>query len=372
MGRNLKTVLLVLVLLAASAAIAYLFMGMKKEPEKGMVKAQKRYVKAVPVEYSTVRNEIEVSGRLLSSETYNLAAEVQGRILEGAVPLKKGQKFSKGDLLFRIYDDDVEQALHASKSRFLTSLANILPDFKIDFPESFDKWNDFFMAVDIKKPLPELPAISDRKEKTFLASRNILSDYYSITGEEIRMKKYQVFAPFNGSYTDVVLEVGAIANPGSKIAGIIRTDIYELEVPVEIDNAESVNKGEQIIVMNENRTQNWPGTLVRKADFVDPNTQSIPVFIRISPRSAAPLYEGQYLRAVFPGQDIENSMEIPRNSVFNHDEVFIVDDGRLTKKRIDIKQVNNETVVFSGLPEGTLIVVEPLVSASEGIAVEVI
>jgi multidrug efflux pump subunit AcrA (membrane-fusion protein) len=115
----------------------------------------------------------------------------------------------------------------------------------------------------------------------------------------------------------------------------------------------------------------WQGKVVRKADFVDPTTQSVSVFITLFSSPSQPLYEGQYLRARFTGGVVENAMEIPRNAVFNANQVFTVNDGKLNKRVIEIHKVGNESLIFSGLEEGTVVVTEPLVNAREGSLVQV-
>jgi len=69
---------------------------------------------------------------------------------------------------------------------------------------------------------------------------------------------------------------------------------------------------------------------------------------------------------------IENAMEIPRNAVFNHNNVFTVNDDRLVIAEVTIHKINENTLVFSGLPEQTELVVEPLVNAFENSRVEII
>jgi RND family efflux transporter MFP subunit len=254
----------------------------------------------------------------------------------------------------------------------LTSIANILPDFKIDYPDSFDKWTKFFESIDINRDLPPLPEIASRQEKIFLASRNILSDFYSIKSEEERFKKYSIYAPFNGSITEVYTEVGAVANPGAKLATIIQTDKLELEVPVEVDDINWIDIGDDTHITTEEGAGNWTGKVIRKADFVDHTTQSISVFVSLDPEATKQLYQGEYLRAVFPGKIIKQAMEIPRNAVFNFDEVFTVIDGKLVKDRVEIKKVNEESMVISGLDQGVMLVVEPLINAVENSSVEIL
>ena len=73
---------------------------------------------------------------------------------------------------------------------------------------------------------------------------------------------------------------------------------------------------------------------------------------------------GEYLLASFPGRPILNVMEIPRNSVFNTNEVFIVKKGRLSKQVINVIKTNDRTLIFNGLTEGDSIVVQQLINVS--------
>ena len=231
---------------------------------------------------------------------------------------------------------------------------------------------NFFNKIDINKDLPELPKIDSEQEKIFVASRSILSEYFSLKSDEINLKKYIIRAPFNGSFIDVSMEVGAIANPGAVLAKIIRTDKLEVEVPVKSKDAKWIELGDAAVVMTENGAEQWQGKVIRKSDFVSPETQSISIYIGLtSVKNMPPLYTGEYLKAVFPGREIESVMEMPRNAVYNSNEVFIVVDGKLAKRNINIKKINEKTLLFSGLEEGTELVVEPLVNVMENSPVEI-
>ena len=344
----------------------------RKEPPKMPPKEIKRYVKAQEVAYGDIESQVAGSGRLSSMREVDVIAEVQGKILAGNVPLKKGQSFKKGDLLFRIYDQEARFGLLARKSRFLNAIANLLPDFKVDFPDSYKNWTDFLGSINIEQDLPPLPKINAAKEKIFLAGRNILSDYYGIKGEEVRLKKYKIYASFTGTYTDVFLEVGSIANPGSRIGEIIHTEQLELEVPIEVHNADWIKFKDPVYVSTEDGSREWSGKVVRKANFVDARTQSVSIFVGLESTPENPLYPGMYLKAVFPGIIVRNAMQMPRNAVFNTNEVFVVKDGRLAKEQISIYKVDEKTLIFSGLEEGMDLVVEPLVNATEDLKVEII
>lgn len=344
--------------------------SMKPEPQTNEGSQTTRLVQTRFVEYKDLISFMEIPGRLAAGRTVEIISEVQGEILPEEVPLKKGQTFSKGQLLFHIYDKEQLLALKASKSRFLNSLANALADIKFDYPDNYDKVLAFFNSVDIDNKIPDLPEIKDNSLNIFLASRDILNQYYTIKVAEERLQKHYITAPFNGTFIDVSLEVGGIANPGTRIARIIKTDVLELEVPVEVSNLQWVRKGDKVNVLDETRTNSWQGEVIRISEFVDPNTQSASVFVQIKNSPEKPVYAGMYLIATFSGKAIKSAMEIPRQAVFNQNQVFIVQDSTLRKMNIQIRKINTNTLIFNGLDEGLELVVEPLINVREGTVVE--
>ena len=366
------TVLTIAVLIGFSYQVMAYLISLKKDPERHPPIIPVRSVMARKVEYGAVKSPVTADGRLVSTQEVVISTEVRGKILEGDIPFKKGQSFRKNDILIRIFDGNAVNSLRARKSAYLQKIAGILPDLKVDYPGSFQDWMNFFKAVDIDNYLPELPEIKTEQEKIFAASRNILTDYYSIKSDEITLEKHTIRSPFKGSFTDVFMEVGAIANPGATLARIIRTDRLELEVPVEVADEKWIEIGDETVVVSENGAVRWKGRVVRKSSFVETGTQSMSVFVSLTQNSENPLYQGQYLKAIFPGRMMDSVMEIPRNAVFNTNEVFIVEDGKLTKRTIDIHKINETTLIISDLPEGTELVVEPLVNAMENSKVEII
>ena len=362
----------VVFLLIISLILSKMFSGMARESEDKEREAVILHVKAQKVEYKENTAHIVEMGRLASQQTVDLSAEVQGQIFSGVVTLREGSQFKKGDLLISIFDEEAKNNLKASKSRFMNGIAGILPDIKIDFPESYNKYESFFNSIRINDPLPDLPQLDSDKEKVFLASRNILNDYFTIKSAEVRLSKYKLYAPFDGTFTSVYLQPGSVANPGSRIASMIRTDKLELEVPVRNEDAYWVQIGDQVKVSTKNLLTVWTGKVVRKSAFMDPASQTISVYVALESEPNKPLYAGQFLRAEFESKTLENTMEIPRNAVFNKDHVFTVEEGKLKEHRIDILKSNETSVLFNGLPEGAELVVEPLVNAKDGFNAEIL
>lgn len=362
----------IILILGLSFLLMYYFNSLKELPVSSEAEKAEIYVKAIPVVYMEISPVITESGRLGSFNTVEVISEVQGEILDSEIPLTKGQSFKEGDLIVRIYNQEAVYSLKASKSRFLNLVANLLPDFKIDYPENYQRWLSFFNSIKIDKPLPELPEITSTQEKIFLSSRNILNDYFLIKASEIHLSKYDIYAPFDGSYIEVMLESGSIANIGARIARIIQTDELELEIPIPVDEISWIKIGDKVEIETEQSDEILQGKVVRIADYVNRSTQSISVFISVRSSKKTKLYEGLYLIAKFTGKPLNYVMEMPRNAIFNTNEVFTVVNDKLKVNEIDIIKINEKTILFSGLKEGEELVVEPLVNVEEGDIVEII
>ncbi|MEM7552059.1 MAG: efflux RND transporter periplasmic adaptor subunit [Bacteroidota bacterium] len=351
-----------LLLLIGSVFLMQFLGSQKEEPEKEIPVIPVKAVKTEKVEYSSIPTLTTAYGRVISAEAIDIIAEKSGQILRGNTLLKAGRSFNKGELLFALEDTEVRLNLQSSKSNFLKDLASILPDLKIDFPDSYEKWNSYFKSVEIDKELPNLPNYDDPKEKTFLATQNILSSYYNIKSTEAGLRKYRVYAPFKGTITDVYLQSGSFVNPGGRVIRIIRTDRIEMRVSVEVDDIQWIKKGGKVDVYSQNGEEYWTGTVSRIGDFVNQTTQSIDVFVAINSLGKT-IYDGQYLKAELKGKEIEEGAILPREAVFEGNKVYVLADTVLKVREIDIRKTNENTVVYNGLKQGTELVVEPLINA---------
>lgn len=360
------------VLLGGAAALSMLFISLKPEPPHRPDPELKRFVKAKTVDYSDIVSPLRREGRVVSSSDVMLVSEASGKIEPGNVVLRKGTSFRKGQLLLTIYKDEAELALKARKSQFLTTITTLLPDLKIDYPNNYEVFHQFFNDIDMDEGLPELPEIDNEKLKIFLASRGVLSEYYGIKQDEKRLSRHSLYAPFDGTFTQVNFEVGAYVNTGGQIARMIRTDQLEVEVPVENGQSKWIKVGDEVKVYSSDNETVRKGVVVRKSDFVDPTTQSRSIFVHVYNSRGEELLAGEYKEVEFPGQEIMQAMALPRNAVFNSNEVFIVVDGQLKKEEIEVLKWNETELIFTGLEEGMKVVAEPLINVKENTPVGIL
>lgn len=336
---------------------------------KPVTKTNERSENLLTVKANTAKNanydsNVKYRGRISSYENISLSAEVSGKILQGDVPFKTAQSFKENDLLIQIFSKDVETALMSGKSNFLRTISAILPDINIDFPDEYSKWKTFFNLVKVDAILPELPKTNTEQEQIFLASKGVLTEYYSLRQQEINLKKYSIYAPFDGSFKTVSREIGSVANMGAELASIIRTDKLEITVPVLPEDAKFIKIENQVQLIGSYSSE--IGKISRIADFVDASTQSINIYIDYYPKGGNAFITGEFIDVQFNIAKKITGIKIPREALLNNNQVYIIQDQFLTLKTIEIEKMLDDHIIISGIKDGETIVMESLANISEG------
>ncbi len=349
-----------LLLVVIAFAVSGFLIKSKPAPKTDSKKRNVMYVQADRVELVETESNMTYRGRVTAFDNVSLAAEVSGKIMSGDVRFKAGESFRKNDVLINIYSEDVQAALKSGKSSFLQTLSKILPDLKVDYPGEYAKWNDFFNSVDPGKSLLQLPTINSDKEKVFLASNNVLASYYTLQQQEINLKRYTIYAPFNGSFKTVNKEIGAVASSGAELASIIRSDKLEVVVPVFPNDLKWVKKGDKLLVSCNNDIAQT-ATVSRISGFVDEATQSVNVYLTYNAKGNNSFLQGEYVDVVFSGAKV-SGFEIPREAIVDQNYVYELAGGKLQKVEIKIERQLSDTFIISGLNSTNVVVTESLAS----------
>ena len=366
MKRQLIISIVGFVLILALGFIAFKGMtsGKTKEPATQNFEVTK-YVKVIMVDYSDNQFRLSTNGRLNAKNSIEIFSEVQGMMKSGTANFKVGSSFRKGSVLISIDDEEFRLQLLTQKSEYLNLLAMAMPDIKTDFPQSFSKWSNFIEKYDINKPIPDLPEYDNTKEKYFLASRKILGQYYAIKNQELRLEKYIIRAPFDGTVTASMIESGTLVRPGQKLGEFAGSGTFELEISLNPADADLISVGNPVQINIGGN--NISGSIIRKSSSMDPMTQTIKVYVQLS---GSNLSDGMYLKAEIRGKEIPNSMIVPRKAIINNSFVYFDDGGKLGKKPIEILALGSEDAYINGIEAGTYIISEPVVNPTIGMKIE--
>ena len=329
-----------------------------------------KVVKTVLVE--TVKNTtipvvISANGNLTAKQRVELYSEVQGIFKTGSKLFKPGQKFNSGETLIRIDASEYYASVQSAKSSLYNSIAAIMPDLRLDFPDVFQKWQTFLNGFDLNKTTPKLPEISEEKENYFITGRGIVSAYYSVKNLEQRLIKYRITAPFSGILTEALVTEGTLVRNGQKLGEFINPSVYEIEVAISKSFADILKEGESVSLTSLDHTKTYEGKVSRVNGSIDATTQTITVYIEVK---HADLKEGMYLEANLNAEKVENAIEIDRNLLLDSEEIYVVNDSLLDVISVKPIHFSSEKVVLKNVPNGTVILRKPVPGAYAGMHVK--
>ncbi len=365
MKHKILNISITLSIIVVAVLVSAFMIKNKPVPDRDQNKQEVLYVKTAAATTTEIHPEASYRGRVTSLENVVLQAEVSGKILSGDVPLKEGQSFKEGDVLVHIYNEDMKASLQSMRSSYLQLMSSALPDLKIDYPDQYQKWSTFFNNIDISSTMPELPVIESEKERVFVASKNILTQYYSIKVQEVNFKRYTLYAPFNGSYKTVTSEVGSVASMNMKIAALIQTDEMEVIVPVLPEELDWVSEGMNV-ELKRNNGRTVTGKVSRIAGFIDPGSQSVNVYVSVINKRSSQLLEGEYVEAEFTSNSSVAGMLIPREALLNNNSIYVLENDKIVERQVSILERLEDFYIIDGYMEGETVVVESLVDVKPG------
>ncbi|MEM9835634.1 MAG: HlyD family efflux transporter periplasmic adaptor subunit [Bacteroidota bacterium] len=347
--------------------MTYLSSQKKPPPVREEVNRRKE-VSTTSVTNTTVPTTLEIQGRLQAFNKIALFSEVTGTLEATGRPFKVGTYFPKGAPMLTIDDDETQLNLQAQKATLLNSIAMMMPDIKIDYPNSFPQWEAYLNAFNVDSPIQALPEPKDQAEKLFVAGRNLYTQFYNIKSAEERLTKFTIFAPFGGVLTQASIDRVAVVRAGQQVGELMATGSYELVATVPLSQLNYLKTGNTVDLTSEDIPGKWSGKIKRISDQIDANSQTVEVFVGVSGKE---LREGMYLRGEAVAKPIAGATEIDRNLLIDQRAVYVLEaDSIMRLQPVRVEKFNRETVIVSGLTDGTKMITNTVAGAFDGMLVK--
>lgn len=341
--------------------------GMKEPPKE---EPPKDYV--VPVMVRAVSNitetaDVSINGRIVSQRKFDVFTEVNGRLVSTEKDFKDGVEFKKGEILLKLDDTDVRMNLVSSRSSFQTLLTSLLADLKVDYSDAFESWQLYIRSIEPTKSLNDLPEVLDSKLKGFLVSRNVFNQFYAIKGQEAQLAKFTIIAPFDGIVSQASINPNTILRAGQRVGVFVDPSNYELEAGISLFLNDKVTIGNRVELRSDDIKGKWNGQITRKSESLDPLTQNLKIYIAVSGTN---LFEGAYLNGVIKGQRLDSAITVPRYLIVNQNEVYVLDGDELGLRSVNIVHENRDSMLISGLEDGTELIDQVVPGAHVGMKVQ--
>ena len=195
-----------------------------------------------------------------------------------------------------------------------------------------------------------------------------------------QQKDYQsVVAPFDGVITQRNIDVGSLvqadATSGTFLFTLMHSDVLRIQLYVPQDEAFGVAPGvEAVVRVPEIPDRDFPGTVTRIADALQPGTRTLLTEIDVQNPD----------RALSPGIYCMVELKIPRKTpslivpsdavVFNSAglSVFVVENGIARFHKINVARDFGTTVeVTNGVKDGDQVILNPAVNLTDGQKIQI-
>lgn len=302
----------------------------------------------------TVNQPIRITGRVTPMQEATVASQVPGIVLPTDKLLQEGKYYRKGETMIHIDNEQLRLGLRADRSQLITAIVPLLSDLSIDYAAAYPAWEAFANAIKADAALPDLPKITDKQLGYYINSRGIPAQFYGIKAKEALLDDYTVRAPFSGRLTMASVDPGSYVQPGAPLARISRTDMYEVKASLPAVAVERVKVGQQLKLHTRNLGKTYTGTVNRFGTAIDPTTQTVTAYVRVS---GAELRTGLYLETEIPGSSLEDVAVLPKEALTRDNTVYVIADGVVTKKAVEVALVESDKVYLRGLNAGDRVIV---------------
>lgn len=374
-NRTLKIVIPVAIVLAG-VAVALLLASARETPERVERPVLGPLVEVMPVSRSDVPVVVRTNGQVVARRSIEVVPQVGGRVVEVAPSLVAGGFFSAGRNLLVIDPRDFELAVERARAAVARARVNLERE-RAEAEVAREEWDR--LNPDEAPP----SGLVVREPQVRQAEAELDAAQADLETAKLALQRTRVSVPFDGVVASESVDVGQMVAAGRAVATVYGTGAVEVRVPVEDEqrrwfevprNGSRGPSATVIAGLGGVRTE-WTGRVTRMEADVDPASRMARVVVEVDDPYRAgrpPLLPGSFVEVAIEGGSMADVAPVPRHAVHEGDTVWVVSDGRLEIRPVEVLRRDRETVyVGDGLAAGERIVVSPLDAVTDGMKVRV-
>jgi RND family efflux transporter MFP subunit len=381
-SRRWLVVLLPALVVLGGIVIAMMLVETAPRAKREPAASQARLVEVQPVTLGDSVADIEAMGTVVPAREVVLQPQVSGEVLTISDELVPGGRFRKGEPLLRIDPADYELAVRQRESELAQARSNL----KIEQGQQAIARNEFELLGESTGG--EDNALMLRKPQLESVRASVATAQATLERARLDLARTRIRAPFNAIVQSREVNTGTRVTPVSKLATLIGTDRYWLELSVPVDQLQwleipAVNAGQGSAVRVYDEAAWGPdkfrrGHVIRLAGDLENEGRMARVLVAVDdPLALQPEHAGapvlllnSYVRAVIEGRTLSNVARVNRALLRGEDRVWLMgSDDRLQIRTVTIQFRGPHSVLVSeGLAAGERLVVTDLSAPVEGMA----
>ena len=374
-----KTLLISLIILLAGAALTTLiFFTEPTASRSGATKETAMLVDVTEVQKGTYQPTISVMGTVVPSQDITLSPRVSGEIIDRSNKFVPGGYVQKGEQLLQIDPADYENDLLQRKSE----LQQAISDLNIEMGRQKVAQHDYqLVEASLTKENKELVL---REPQLDAAKSNVQSARAAVEQAKLNLQRTTIRAPFDAHILSRNANIGSQVSGSTDLGRLVGLDTYWVEATVPLSKLrwlsfpDDDSQGSDVSI--QNRTA-WAPDVYRKGQLfklvgtLENQTRMARVLIEVSDPQALnnensgkpSLIIGSYVEANINAQKMENVFRIDRNYIRQDETVWVMEEGKLQIKKVDILFRDAQyAYISSGLENQAEIVTTNLATVSDG------
>jgi membrane fusion protein (multidrug efflux system) len=290
------------------------------------------------VKDTAINNIIDVTGSIDANEKVNLVSQTAGNIT--GIYFTEGSKVQKGQLLVKVYNQDLEASLQ-----------------QVSYQVALAKQNEYRNKVLLQKE-----AISQQEYDTSLTSLNSLK----AQGDMIRAQitRTEIRAPFSGTIGLRNVSPGGYLSPQTSIAQLVNIDPAKLTFSVPERYLSIIGPGSKVRFTTESSRENFTAIVYAIDPSIDVNSRTITVRAK-APNPKGLLTAGSFAKINLTLDQIPKTILLPTQAVIpdlKSNLVYVYHNGLAMSKAVktDIR-TDTKIQIIDGLKPGDSVVVSGII-----------
>lgn len=310
----------------------------------------------------------------------SIVSEVTGKVIWQSDKMKTGGMFAKNERMYRIDDTAYKAALDAK----ITSLRDAQYQLKKIEEEAaisnkeWEIWNRAGTG-------PEKPGVLVTYGPQLEAAKAAVTSAESaVTSAESDLAKTIYKAPFNSVVTEESIERGKVIKSGESAGTLVKTDRYEVYLPVSAKDAvrlhfstDKQSASEGYVELTEGKESwRWPVYTERVLPDADSKTGMLKAVLVVSApfdtnggkKPMLPL--GVNVLSVVNGRDTADMVRIPDDALREGNVVWVLKNGKAHIRKVSVLEKRADHIYINkGLEAGEKIITSDLQGVVDGMSV---
>lgn len=391
------------------------------QPEQG------KLVRVMRVQQQNVPLTIEGFGAVRAKTEWRVVSEVSGPVVDLSPFMRSGLHVKQGELLFEIDPRPYELAAQRSRAQIDRARHDIavlrqqarndeatlriaernlaIADAELKRDEALvlkgtisarernqqrQLRNDVEQTVQTAKNSLRLIAPQIAKVEAEIAIQQV-----QLADAELQLEKTRFYAPVKAQIQNTHLDLGEYVQAGQEVATLYGTEAVEIPLALALDDLrwlsalspdslrDAISPGARpptplppAVVQwhSGDRTYTWQGRVKRWEAGLDARTRTMTLVVEVRdpwqdfrPGLKPPLQPGMFCQVTITARHIPDAVVIPRVALRDENTVFLVQDGALVVRLVDVLAVKKDRVIITaGLQPGDHVIVSLLTSAVVG------